>query len=319
VCTTTAAVAQEPPAAAPVPPSRLTVGQDAWVAVSVARLWTTPTAPRPVDRPALQRPVRTRAWLAAMTLAQRRALYHRSDTEALLGERVRVVRLRNGWARVAVPDQPSPKDRRGYPGWVPTRQLTARQPTRSARVVTVTARTTWLRTDDLASTRVLEISFGTNLAYVGSVGRQVQVRTLLGAVRRVRAGAVSVHPRSDPALPRTRRDVLHAAQAFSGLPYLWGGLSGFGLDCSGLTWLDYRAHGQRIPRDAAPQARHGSPLRFADLRRGDLLFYATNGLVHHVTMYAGDHKMVQAPHTGGVVETSPVSRSGYAGARRYLR
>jgi cell wall-associated NlpC family hydrolase len=36
-------------------------------------------------------------------------------------------------------------------------------------------------------------------------------------------------------------------------------------------------------------------------------------------MYAGDHKMVQAPHTGGVVETSPVSRSGYAGARRYLR
>src|SRR6476619_3775978 len=63
----------------------LTVGRSAWVAVSVARLWQSPSAPWPVDAPALRTPVRFRTWLRAMTLDQRRALDVRTDTEALLG------------------------------------------------------------------------------------------------------------------------------------------------------------------------------------------------------------------------------------------
>ena len=112
---------------------------------------------------------------------------------------------------------------------------------------------------------------------------------------------------------------MSTATSFVGLPYLWSGLSGFGLDCSGLTWLDYRVHGIRIPRDALPQSRHGTPV--ARPGPGDLMFYATDGLVHHVSMYLGNGTMVQAPHTGArvqVVATSlPAYRSEYAGARRY--
>jgi cell wall-associated NlpC family hydrolase len=129
---------------------------------------------------------------------------------------------------------------------------------------------------------------------------------------------VSVHPLGETALPRTRTNLVRTAQSFTGLPYLWGGLSGFGLDCSGLTWLDFRAHGQVIPRDALPQSRHGKPVGRTALRRGDLIFYATNGLVHHVTMYAGDGKMVEAPHTGAVVRTVGVRGFEYFSARRYL-
>src|SRR4051794_10279648 len=62
-------------------------GHDAWVGVAVARLWQSPSSPRAVDAPALARPVRVRAWLAAMSFTQRKALYNLSDTEALLGER----------------------------------------------------------------------------------------------------------------------------------------------------------------------------------------------------------------------------------------
>jgi cell wall-associated NlpC family hydrolase len=293
-------------------------GRDAWAAVSVATLWRTPGSVRPVDRPALQRPARIRAWLTDMTLAERRGLNGRADTQALLGEKVRVLRLRGEWARVVVPDQPSPRDARGYPGWVPTRQLTARPPSHSADVVTITSRTAWLRDDDTGR-RVLEISFGTRLPYLGTVGRAVRVRTPLGVVRRVRAAAVSVRAPEDPALPRTRRNLVRTAQLFTGLPYLWAGVSGFGLDCSGLTWLDHRSHGMVIPRDAAPQSAHGKRVDPAHLRRGDLLFYATAGVVHHVAMYAGGGRVVQAPRTGGVVETVPAYWNGYAGARRYLR
>ena len=307
--------ASSPRASSPGP--TLSAGHRAWVAVSVATLWRTSTSARPVDRPALQRPARIREWLAAMTLDQRRALGGRADTQALLGERVRVLRLRGDWARVVVPDQPSPRDKRGYPGWLPARQLTAQPPTRSAKLVTVTNRTAWLR-NDRTDAKVLEISFGTRLPYLGTVGRSVLVRTPLGVVRRIRAAAVSVHDPGAPALPPSRAHLVTTAQLFTGLPYLWSGVSGFGLDCSGLTWVDYRAHGIRIPRDAAPQSASGQPVRKRGLRRGDLLFYATSGLVHHVTMYAGNGKVVQSPHTGGVVETVPVYWNEYAGARRYL-
>ena len=117
---------------------------------------------------------------------------------------------------------------------------------------------------------------------------------------------------------------MRAARSFTGLPYLWAGVSGFAVDCSGLTWVDYRAHGLVIPRDAGPQSdagpqtARGTAVRFSGLRRGDLLFYASGGMVVHVTMYAGRHRMVRAPHTGAAVETVPVTLAGYAGARRYL-
>jgi cell wall-associated NlpC family hydrolase len=297
----------------------LTVGRSAWVNVAVARLWDAPSAPWAVDGPALERPVRYRAWLSAMSLSQRRALDLRSQSEALLGDRVVVVRLRAHWAKVVVPSQPSPKNSRGYPGWVPRRQLTATAPVRTAQLATVTARTAWLRRDDTAAARVTEISFGTRLPVAGQVSGYVRVRNPRGLVRRIAASAVVVHDRGTPALAPSRAGLLSTAKSFLGLQYLWGGLSGFGLDCSGLTWLDYRVHGIRIPRDALPQSEHGR--RVTTRAPGDLLFYASNGRVHHVSMYLGDGKMIHAPRTGQPVQITAFSaqplRGEYVGARRY--
>jgi cell wall-associated NlpC family hydrolase len=292
-------------------------GRSAWVSVAVARLWESPSSPRAVDAPALAAPVRFRSWLAHMSLSERRALSFHSDTEALLGERVVVTGVRGSWAHVVVPDQPSQKDPRGYPGWVPLRQLTSAAPPSSGPVAPVVRRTTWLRTDTSSAAKVLEVSYGTVLPVVARGPSVVRVRTPLGAVRRVDPADVAVHARGTSARPRTGVDLVRSARSFSGLPYLWGGLSGFGLDCSGLTWVDHRVHGRVIPRDALPQSRHGRFVARSSLRPGDLIFYATNGLVHHVTMYAGAGRMVEAPHTGAVVRTVPVRGFEYLSARRY--
>ena len=300
----------------------LHAGRSAWVAVSVATLWRSPESPRPVDAPALTRPARIEAWLAGMTTDERRALNGRADTQALLGDRVRVLRLQRHWAKVVVPTQPTPLDARGYPGWVPRRQLTARAPVRTTQVATVTRRTAWLRTDDAAATEALHISFGTRLPVAGTTASAVRVHLPTGAVRRIDPADVVVRAPGEPAFAPTRASLVRHARSFVGLDYLWAGASGFGLDCSGLTWLTYRVHGVRIPRDASAQATAGTAV--GRPRRGDLLFFGDP--VHHVAMFAGRYagrgRMVHAPGTGRSVEVIPTATPAwaaeYVGARRLL-
>lgn len=290
-------------------------GRAAWVAVSVATVWQSPSSPRDVDAPALAAPARIREWLAAMTTEERRGLSGRADTQALLGDRVVVLGLDDGWAQVRVPDQPTPDRAGGYRGWVPSRQLTPRHPVPSDQVVTVTAPTTWLWAPD--SRKVVEVSFGTRLPYLATDGDQLRVALPSGREVGVRADRGSLHDADAPALPATGRSLVRSAKKFLGLDYLWAGRSGFGLDCSGLTSLDYRVHGLVIPRDAGPQSQAGQPVT-GDLARGDLLFYATDGTVHHVAMYVGRGRMIHAPATGEQVGITAVSTTGYAGARRFL-
>jgi cell wall-associated NlpC family hydrolase len=298
-------------------------GKPAWVAVSVATLWLSPQSPRGVDAPALRSPADVRGWLAAMTLADRRGLQGRAETQSLLGDRLLVTAVRGTWAKVVAPDQPTPKDSRGYPGWVPVRQLSATGPPSSARAATVVARTAWLRGDTSGAARVVEVSFGTRLPVLGSAGDLVRVGLPGGAVGRVEAAAVVLTSASGRALPATGASLVRSAQSFTGLPYLWAGRSGFGFDCSGLTSLVHRVHGLRIPRDADAQALAGRRVASGGLAPGDLLFYATSsGYVHHVSMYAGSGLMVQSPATGQSVQAIPVSTPSYAaqyaGARTYL-
>lgn len=300
---------------------RLRAGADAWVAVSVATLWRTPSSPRGVDAPALENPARIRVWLRGLGDDARRGLDGRADTQALLGDRVVVTRLTDGWAKVVVPSQPTPLDGRGYPGWVPRRQLTPEPPRAAAREATVVSPTAWLRTGP-AGPAVLEVSLGTRLPRTGEEGTWVQVVAPPGRLLWVAAADVSVTARGAPALPATGRDLARTARLFTGLPYLWAGTSGFGLDCSGLTFLVHRVHGVTLPRDAAPQSTSGAPVPPADAVAGDVLFFARDGVVHHVALSVGDGLMTHAPHTGASVETIPVSTPGWAaelgGARRFV-
>ena len=125
-----------------------------------------------------------------------------------------------------------------------------------------------------------------------------------------------------PALAGGVDDVVRVARRFEGLPYLWGGVSGFGVDCSGLTWIDYRLHGVTIPRDASAQATAGTPVSSSDLRPGDIVFFASKGVVHHNGLYAGDQVMIHASHTGTPVREVRLDQPPYVGqiaaARRYL-
>ncbi len=109
------------------------------------------------------------------------------------------------------------------------------------------------------------------------------------------------------------RDALH----FLGVPYVWGGASPSGFDCSGLVLYVYARYGVKFPHFAAWQAQMGTPVPESQLEPADLVFFGDP--IHHVVIYAGNGLVVQAPHTGDVVKVSRLSDFGPpAACRRYL-
>jgi cell wall-associated NlpC family hydrolase len=289
----------------------------AYVDVAVATVWTSPAAPRSVDLPALRDPVDMRAWSRALTTPLRVGLVGRIQTQALMGERVVVLRRSGAWDQIVVPDQPTPLDQRGYPGWVPAIQVrtAGRFGSELAGPIAVVVRpAAWLR----LGSRSVEISYGTRLPIAGRSGGEVIVDTPQGVRARLRAGDVATYT-SAAAIPApSRATIVRAARSFLDVRYLWGGTSVFGLDCSGLIELIFRAHGMYLPRDADPQARSGTAVAWSRLSPGDLVFYG-NPTVHHVALYLGHGMMIESPNSAGSVQVSPLRSADYHGARRYAR
>ncbi|MFA6001215.1 MAG: NlpC/P60 family protein [Thermoleophilia bacterium] len=111
--------------------------------------------------------------------------------------------------------------------------------------------------------------------------------------------------------------VVQTSFQYLGVPYVWGGESPSGLDCSGLTKYVFAQHGVRLPHNAAMQFNLGVPVPREQLQPGDLVFWGP-GAPHHVAMYIGQGKYIEAPNFGEVVKISTLSFDGdYAGARRY--
>jgi len=96
----------------------------------------------------------------------------------------------------------------------------------------------------------------------------------------------------------------HIAGKQVGTPYVWGGESKAGFDCSGLVQFAYSRLGIKLPRTAAEQGQAGRAVSYKNLKPGDILV-ENNG--DHVVMYAGNGQVVQAPHSGTNVQYSPLS------------
>ena len=231
----------------------------------------------------------------------------------------------DGWIRVRLPD---------YEGWVRGDQVG-----RSTRWVTpwvavVTAHLAPIFAAFTGTRQVLTAPVTAVLPVRGEAatgergdGERVAVRLPGGRKGWMRRADVVVRTHERPFPPGGPPVALRLAHALLGTPYVWGGTSPRGIDCSGLAQLCYRQAGCALPRDAGQQfAALSYIVERGDHRPGDLIFFAEHGEIDHVGISLGGLRVLNARMSAGKVvidalevgEPDYSSRlaSMYAGARR---
>jgi gamma-D-glutamyl-L-lysine dipeptidyl-peptidase len=247
-------------------------------------------------------------------------------SQATLGQVVDVIETSGTFARVRTPDL--------YEGWVPraavrpySERATPRY-ARAGRVVEVTSLMAYLyRETDVTTARPrTRAPLGTRLEVIAEdpADGWLTVRLPSEGTAYVQRGDVK---EVDPGAPPRRgspEEVLATARRFLGVPYLWGGMTAHGVDCSGLVSRVYHANGVVLPRDAHLQFASPDvvPVEREALRPGDLVFFGRSSeAISHVGLYAGEGRFISATTHGTPVVREdrlddPHWASAYRGARR---
>ncbi len=229
-------------------------------------------------------------------------------TQCLLGMPVRIVEGK-GWYRIQTPDE--------YLGWV--HGATVHRVTKSeldawnrAEKVVVTAHYGVVHSKANKKSQIVsDVVGGNRLKYEGKKGRFYKVSYPDGRIGYVHKSVAMRESKWRKGLKQDAASIIETAHTLMGVPYLWGGTSSKGVDCSGFMSNIFFMHDMIIPRDAGPQAQTGERIfindDFSNLQPGDLIFFgrkATEGKnerVVHVGMYIGDKRFI---HSQGDVRIS---------------
>jgi SH3-like domain-containing protein len=254
-------------------------------------------------------------------------LYHEPSkaadvvSQATLGTELSIWESREGWYYARMPDQ--------YQGWIQAshvRVYAQGEPyyPSTTRVVEVKNLFAFVyhEPDVTVHKPALQLTIGTRLELVSEQEGWIRIALPDKAERWIQKGDVVVRA-VDATRPRGRsEEVIVTAKRFLGLPYLWGGTTPLGIDCSGFVQLVYRLNGVDLLRDADIQyAQFGlAPVDKEELQAGDLLFFG-QGAITHVGIYIGDGEFIHATtHECPVVQIShlddPHWTELYRGAKR---
>jgi gamma-D-glutamyl-L-lysine dipeptidyl-peptidase len=226
-------------------------------------------------------------------------------SQAIYGSNVKLLVARGEWSRIQTDDH--------YRGWTPSRYLRLIQNgdgyATSGKTVQIESlfANLYHETSVTRHKPVITIPFESRLEVIaegtGDDEGWLQVRLPDKRKAWVRLGDVV----SDPK-PLTIPESIELGKRFLGFPYLWGGRSSFGFDCSGFTQMLVRSRGIQMPRDADLQAAWSGVIAVdrADLHPGDLLFFGSSAKhITHTGMYIGDGQFIHdTTHEHPVVQIS---------------
>ncbi|WP_221930049.1 NlpC/P60 family protein [Fodinibius sediminis] len=254
-------------------------------------------------------------------------------TQALLGMPLQILKKEGGWYLVKTPDD--------YISWVdgggiaPMNQSEYEEWASAPKLIYLQTYGFSYQAPDVSSGKVTDLVAGSVLKMEGKAGSFYEVSYPDGRRGYVARQEANVFDQWQQELKTSQTSLLETSKTMMGAPYLWGGTSTKGMDCSGFTKTVYYMNGMIIPRDASQQVRAGTRVddqkKFDQLQVGDLLFFgepATNSRpqkVVHVGMWIGDSQFI---HSSGRVHISSVDSTAdnfdaynlgrYLESRRYL-
>ena len=129
---------------------------------------------------------------------------------------------------------------------------------------------------------------------------------------------------ADSISPETTEAIIEQAMKLLGVPYLWGGMSAKGVDCSGLVRISHIMNGILLPRNASQQIKCGERVELDNLQRGDLVFFGTPATdekpmrITHVGIYLGGNKIIHSSHRVRINSLIPGDEDYYENAHRLV-
>ncbi len=219
-------------------------------------------------------------------------------TQALHGEPVKIIKKQGEWVEINLPEQFN------YPGWVKISDLQKFVNTNYLEKPTIVqvASTTVYTEENIKSSVIGSLTLGTVVQSENNINKEFINVKLANGKKGYIASKDLVDYVQKNVNQVSGKDIIKTAETLVGVQYLWGGMTTYGVDCSGFIHTVFKVNGIKLHRDADLQyANDGEKIDPKDLKPGDLVFFSTyKPGPSHEGIYIGNRKFIHASSSQGV-------------------